>query len=115
MATFPTLKTGAVMQYPATATIRYSNQLLRFLDGAELRYRDASDPVHEWVIRLDLLDETEMRALELFFLEQQGEFGSFEFIDPKDNVSYPDCSLVIDEFEFSLNGEKRGRTSVVVR
>ena len=40
MATFPTLKTGAVMQYPAKATIRYSNRFIKFVDGGEQRYRD---------------------------------------------------------------------------
>jgi phage-related protein len=115
MATFPTLKTGAIMQYPATATIRYSNQLIQFVDGAEQRYRDYLAPLHEWVIRLDLLDEAEMKSLEEFFTEQQGQFGSFVFIDPKDNVTYPDCSLVIDDLNVALNGERRGKTAVIVR
>ena len=115
MANFPVLKTGAVMQYPATARIRYSNQLIRFVDGLEQRYRDYPTPLHEWVIRLDLLDEAEVKAIEQFFTDQQGRFGSFVFVDPKDNVTYPDCSLMIDDLNFSLNGEKGGKTSVVVR
>jgi hypothetical protein len=57
MVTFPTLKTGAVMQYPAKATIRYFNQLIHFVDGGEQRYRDYPVPLHEWLIRLDQLDE----------------------------------------------------------
>jgi hypothetical protein len=109
------LKTGAVMQYPATATVRYSNQLIQFVDGAEQRYRDYPAPLHEWVIRLDLLDETELKSLEAFFTDQQGQFGSFVFIDPKNNVTYPNCSLVIDNLDFSLDGERRGKTTVVLR
>ena len=115
MATFPTLKTGAVMQYPATAKTRYSSQLLQFVDGSEQRYRNYRAPLHVWVIRLDLLDEEEMKAFEDFFVEQQGQFGSFIFVDPKDNTTYPDCSLMIDDFDFTLNGERRGRTSMSVR
>lgn len=115
MATFPVLKTGAVMQYPATTTIRYASQLLRFQDGSEQRYRDYAAPLHEWAIRLDLLDEGEMKSLETFFLEQQGQFGSFAFVDPNDNTTYPDCSLMIDDFDFTLSGERRGQTSMVVR
>ena len=41
--------------------------------------------------------------------------GSFEFTDPKDNVHYPDCSLVIDDLAFSMDGERRGRTTVLIR
>ena len=115
MATFPTLKTGAVMQYPATRTVQYSNQILRFVDGREQRYREFPSTLHSWVIRLDLLDESEMKTLENFFIAQQGEFGSFEFVDPNDNTSYPDCSLQIDDLDFTLNGERRSQTSVVVR
>jgi Conserved hypothetical protein 2217 (DUF2460) len=115
MATFPTLKTGAVMQYPATAKTRYSSQLLRFVDGSEQRYRDYPVALHAWVVRLDLLDEEEMQGLQDFFVEQQGQFGSFVFVDPKDNTTYSDCSLMIDDFDFTLNGERRSRTSMIVK
>jgi hypothetical protein len=115
MPTFPTLKTGAVMQYPATVKARYSSQLLQFVDGSEQRYRDYPAQLHVWVIRLDLLDEEEMKAFEDFFVAEQGQFGSFIFVDPKDNTTYPDCSLMIDDFDFTLNGERRSRTSLTVR
>ena len=115
MAQFPTLKTGAIMQYPATATIRFFNRSLRFVDGGEQHYRDYKAPIHEWILRLNLLDETEVKALENFFLDQEGQYGSFEFTDPKDNVTYPDCSLVIDDLTFSMDGERRGRTTVLIR
>jgi hypothetical protein len=115
MATFPTLKTGAVMQYPAKATIRYSNRFIKFVDGSDQRYRDYPAPLHQWLIRLDLLDEAEMKAFEEFFVEQEGQFGSFLFVDPKDNVQYPNCSLMIDDFDFTLDGERRGKTSMVVK
>jgi hypothetical protein len=115
MAQFPVLKSGAVMQYPAKASIRFFNHSLRFVDGGEQYYRDYRGPLREWVIRLDLLDEAEMKAIEQFFLEQQGAFGSFSFTDPKDNVTYPDCSLMIDDLAYSMNGERRGKTVVMVR
>jgi len=115
MANFPVLKTGSVMQYPATTTIRYSNQVIQFVDGVEQRYRDFPAPLHEWVIRLDLLDEGEVKALEQFFLDQQGQFENFSFTDPKDDVTYPDCSLMIDDLAISLNGERRGKTMVIIR
>jgi hypothetical protein len=115
MADFPTLKTGAVMQYPATATVRFFNHSLRFVDGAEQYYRNYKTPLREWVIRLDLLDEAELKSIEQFFTDQQGRFGSFSFTDPKDNATYPDCSLMIDDLAISLNGERRGKTTVIIR
>src|SRR5579864_7199053 len=102
MPNFPTLKTGAVMQYPAKATTRYFTQVLQFVDGTEQRYREYRAPIHEWVIALDLLDEEEMDALDEFFTSQQGQFENFVFVDPKDDTTYPDCSLMIDDVTFTL-------------
>src|SRR5262245_21769508 len=101
MADFPTLKTGAILQYPATATVRFFNRSLRFVDGADQFYRESRAPRREWVIRLELLDEAEMKALEQFFTDQQGQFASFSFTDPKDGVTYSNCSLVIDDLVMS--------------
>ncbi len=115
MAFFPTLKTGAVMQYPAKRTLRFVTGVMRFLDGAEQRYRDNPSVLHEWTIRLDLLDEGELAALEQFFIANQGAFGSFSFTDPWDGTTYPDCSLAGDTFEFQLQGEMRGNTTLTIR
>jgi hypothetical protein len=115
MADFPSLKTGAVMQYPATKSLQYSTQVMRFLDGAEQSYRDFPGVLRRWVIRLDLLEEFELRVLEQFFISEQGRFGSFTFTDPRDGAQYPDCSLDEDAFELALLGEMRGQTRITVR
>ncbi len=113
MATFPTLKTGAVAQYPARRTVRYQNQELRFLDGTEQRYRDCGGPLHQWEIRLALLDEAEMAAFAAFLEDNQGAFATFSFTDPWDGTVYPNCSLA-DELVLTASGEMDGSTSIVV-
>lgn len=114
MASFPTLKTGAVMQYPAKRTVQFATEVMRFLDGNEQRYRDNPAAVHRWTIQLDLLDEGELAALDQFFVSNQGAFGCFSFTDPWDGTTYPDCSLAGDTFEFQLSGEMRGKTTLTV-
>jgi len=114
MATFPQLKTGAVAQYPATKSLRFQNQTVRFLDGTEQRYRDSSGPLHRWVIKLSNLDESEMAALEQFFDDNQGRLGNFAFTDPWDGTQYADCSLCGDELEIRSLAEMRGETSLTV-
>ena len=60
---FPTLKTGAVMQYPATKTLLFNTDAIRFLDGTEQRFRDNPSVLHQWTIALDLLElRGEMRG-----------------------------------------------------
>jgi hypothetical protein len=114
MATFPQLKTGAVAQYPATKALRFQNQAVRFLDGTEQRYRDSAGPLHQWVINLDELDESEMAAFEQFFQDNQGRLGSFAFTDPWDGSQYANCSLAGDELDLSTLAEMSGKTSLTV-
>ena len=114
MATFPPLKTGAVAQYPAIKSLRFQNQIVRFVDGNEQRYRDSAGPLHQWVIRLDQLDETELASLEAFFLGNQGSFASFTFIDPWDATSYPNCSVGSDQLQLTSVEELQNATSLTV-
>ena len=114
MVTFPILKTGAVAQYPAGKSMQYRNQVVRFLDGSEQRYRDSAGPLHQWIIRLSELDDSEMAAVEGFFEGNQGRLGSFAFTDPWDGSQYPDCSLAKDELDFSLTAEMSAETTLTV-
>ena len=114
MATFPTLKTSAVIQYPATRKVRYRNQALRFVDGTEQRYRDCAGPLRRWEIRLSQLDEGEIAALEQFFADNQGAFGSFAFTDPWDGTAFPNCSLEMDGLKTTATAEMNGATSLAV-
>jgi hypothetical protein len=115
MATFPSMKTSAIAQYPARRSVRYQNEAVRFVDGAEQRYRDCAGPLHQWEIRLDLLDEGELAAIEGFFAANQGAFGTFAFTDPWSGQVYENCSLAADGMEMTASGEMRGATALVVR
>lgn len=113
MANFPTLKTGAVAQYPANKTFYFRNQILRFLDGTDQRYRDSSGPLHAWELRLNKLGEAEMATIEAFFAENQGSFGTFTFTDPWDGQVYRNCSLASDSLGLVSTDETQG--SVIVK
>ena len=114
MATFPILKTTAVAQYPAMRYVQFRNQTVRFVDGTEQRYRDASGPLHRWGIQLSELDESEIAAVEAFFATNQGEFGSFAFTDPWDGQIYNNCSLAGESLDLRALAEMRGSTTLTV-
>jgi phage-related protein len=114
MATFPQLKTGAVAQYPVVRRGEYSNQTVRFVDGTDQRYRDSGAPLQSWQVSLGALDETELAAIEEFFLANQGSFGSFAFTDPWDGRVYDDCSLAPDDLSVAALAEMRGTTQLTV-
>lgn len=115
MDIFPVLRTGAVLQYPAQRAQDHSTQVLRFLDGTEQRMPDYGKPVHRWIVKLDLLDETELWNLEQFFLSQQGQAGTFSFTDPWDGTEYANCSFEGDEADLQFTDETRTGTSLVVK
>jgi hypothetical protein len=115
MSNFPLLKTGAVLQYPATRHIQNSTCVLRFVDGTEQRFREYQSPIRRWTVRLDLLDETEMAAMEEFLTSQQGQSGCFSFTDPWDGTVYANCSLESDVIPLEFGGLFRGRTTLVVK
>ena len=115
MADFPKLKTGAVMQYPAARQRHFSTHILQFVDGEEQRYRNSNGPLRRWIIRLEMLDESELGSIEEFFSTQQGQYASFTFTDPNDGVEYADCSLADDELLMDFQSEMQGSTTLVVR
>ena len=112
MSAFPKLKTGAVAQYPASRALAHATEVVRFLDGTEQRYRARGATVRRWVIRLNLLDETEIARLQEFFIAEQGRSGSFSFEDPWDGSVHANCSLESDEFAMEALGEARASVSL---
>ncbi len=114
MVSFPKLKTGAVAQYPVARELRFSTQVLEFVDGREQRYRDFASTLRRWVIRLDLLDAGEMAAVTQFF-DDAGVVSTFAFTDPQDGKTYANCSVDSPEIETEFLDEWRGRTQLRIR
>jgi len=115
VASFPTLSTGAVAQYPADRTRQFSTQVCRFLDGSDQRFRGYGAPLLRWAIRLDLLTEAELVNLEAFFLSEEGRSGSFAFTDPWDGTVYSNCSFDGDTFAAGFQDVSRGAAQMVVK
>lgn len=115
MVEFPKLRTGAIAQYPTSRSLKFSTRVIEFVDGAEQRYREWSGRARSWEIRLELLDEAEMAAIEEFFVASAGRTASFAFTDPSDNVTYPDCSFETDSLSLEFEDEMRGKTTLTVK
>ncbi len=115
MAGFPTLKTGAVAQYPSDRTPQFSTQAYRFLDGREQRFPGFPGVLQQWTIKLDLLDEAELETLREFFLSEEGRAGSFSFTDPWTSTVYPNCSFGSDTLSLQFQASQNGGTQVIVK
>jgi len=115
VASFPVLKTGVVAQYPSDRQRNFSTQVIRFLDGSEQRFPGYGAPLRRWVLRYDLLEESELTDIEQFFASEGGRAGSFSFTDPFDGTVYPNCSLDSDEVDLQFNGPQQGKTQLTIR
>ncbi|MEO8100787.1 MAG: DUF2460 domain-containing protein [Acidobacteriota bacterium] len=115
MAVFPTLKSGAVAQYPAERSRRFATVVCEFVGGGEQRFPQFKRALKRWEIRLELLDEEELFHLETFLVEQAGATGSFSFADPWDDTVYLDCSFEGDQMGLEFAGNGNGKASVIVR
>jgi hypothetical protein len=89
--------------------------VLRFLDGGEQRFAGFGAPLKRWLIRLQLLDESELAGIEEFFVEQGGQAGIFAFTDPWDGAVYANCSFEGDTMTADYRGRGAGVASVVVK
>ena len=115
MSNFPTLKTGAVLQYPAQKEVRFATEIVRFMDGSEQRFREYQTSLHRWMIRLELLDQGELQVLREFFRTQAGGADSFVFTDPWSGAAYANCTLEGGDMALQLVDEMKGNTSLTVR
>jgi hypothetical protein len=115
MADFPILKTGAIVQDGAAAVVRFGTRVLRFADGAEQRFRERKGPRGRWMVRLELLTDGELDAIVSFIDARQGRHGSFSFLDPFDEIEYPDCSLESDSHSLDLREHQRAAATIWVR
>ena len=102
MPTFPRLTSGAISQYPTQIVNQQAVQVLRYIDGSDQRFLNQGRQFRRWQIRLNLLSEAEMYALENFFEDQIGDYSIFTFIDPFSNLVVPNCVLgnpsIVSEF-----------------
>ena len=115
MASFPLLKTGVVAQYPTDRARKFSTTVVRFLDGSEQRFPSFGAPLRTWTIHYELLDESEVAAVERFFESEGGRAGTFSFTDPFDGTVYPSCSFASDELAMELAGPQDGTMQLMIR
>lgn len=115
MASFPRLHTGAVTQYPSSRRLQASTCVTRFVDGSEQRFRELRVPVQHWILRLDRINDEELNAYREFFATNDGQLGSFTFVDPWDGTEYPDCSFDMDSVELTITDEGRCYCTAVIR
>jgi hypothetical protein len=112
MASFPTLKTGAVAQYPLPLTTRFSTQAVQFLDGSQQTFSLYPAGLRRWTVSLDALDEQELDAF-ISFVEAQGG-APFSFTDPVSGAVASTCIIYGDGADAGMTQEISGQAQFVI-
>jgi len=112
MSAFPTLRTGAVAQYPLDRAVRFQTQSVSFLDGSRQRFRLLGNALRRWKIRLSLLDERELAAVTTF-MEQQGT-AAFSFTDPVTGDRVLRCVISGAGYAAGMSGEMNGGANIEI-
>jgi hypothetical protein len=114
MSTFPRLKTGAVLQYPAERSLNNRVRVLPFVDGGEQRYPLSDKPRRRWVINLELLDDQEASRVDRFVKTQAALGEVFEFEDPWDGTLHKNCRVGGAGMELQCYGPNRNRLRIQI-
>jgi len=114
MPEFPKLKTAAMAQDPLRDRVETGTKVLRFVDGAEQRFATRGGKRKSWTVRLELLDEGELAAIEQFFRRVQGGVQTFEFTDPRTGVKYSGCRFREQDLTAQQDGRLDGRTEITI-
>ena len=113
MNSFPKLKSGAIMQWPAARGIHFSTEVLEFSDGSEQRFRNFSNLIRRWIVQLHDLDEEDLTTMEAFYA--QGQFGTFSFTDPWDGKVYSECQFDQHEMSAEYRSVLGGSAKLIIR
>jgi hypothetical protein len=105
MTSFPILSSGAISQYPTECYTGRSVGVIRFVDGSDQRFLRTARPLRRWRIDLTLLNDSEIAALEHFFVVQKGMFSLFTFTDPASQHSIANCRIAESQMmsEYALH------------
>jgi hypothetical protein len=113
MSTFPTLKSGAIAQYPATSHVRFGpTQVVEFLDGSSDRYCTGPGALRQWHVRLAWLDARECATVIDFLRRHQDT--EFSFVEPFSGETVPRCGFQGFEFRAVMAGEMNEQVAAVI-
>lgn len=86
MPTFPQLSTGAVLQFPFQAEVRFRSVRHEGPSGGEMAYNDPDIEEWTWEITLEDLTDSEWGEIEQLFIAAGGSLNGFTFLDPSANL-----------------------------
>jgi len=86
MAHFPQMSSAATGQYPIHKRRIERTIINQLPDGHTVKFADAGAQQIDWQLTFQDLTDSEIAALQQFFLACEGQLNGFTFLDPLDNL-----------------------------
>src|SRR5271157_2766382 len=86
MLVYPQLTSGALGQFPMVRRRRARTIVNSAADGSSVKLGDPGAAGTEWQLAYTGLSDTELAALQQFFLATEGSLNGFTFLDPAANL-----------------------------
>jgi hypothetical protein len=83
---YPQLTTGALSQFPIRKGRRQRTIINAAADGSAIKLADPAGAIVEWQLTYTGLSDTELAALQQFFVAAEGSLNGFTFVDPSGNL-----------------------------
>jgi hypothetical protein len=86
MLVYPQLASGALAQFPIVKHRRQRTVVNALADSTTIKLADPDDAVVEWKLTYAALSDSEVAALQQFFVVTEGSLNGFTFLDPAANL-----------------------------
>lgn len=122
MATYPTINGGVTTQRPFTRTRVHRTTVNTMSTGKRYTYGWRATgltglptrPLFVWELNYPVITPAEVETLEDFFRARAGRLEAFDFTDPEDGTTYPNCRFGMDAMEIRYEGPNYCSTRVVI-
>jgi hypothetical protein len=86
MLVYPQLQSGAWSQFPLSRKRQMRTIINSAADGSSIKLGDPGGACTEWQLTYTGLSDSELAALQQFFLSTEGSLAQFTFVDPAANL-----------------------------
>jgi len=115
MPNLPSLQTGSTVQYPFVTSLKYSTEIIRFVDGSEQRFSQSGNVHRAWNVEFRDLTPSETEAIAAFVEDSTSTNQEFAFHDPVTGEVHSHCRLAAERVPVQHAGEKRSNLWLTIK
>ena len=122
MAAYPTINLGVTTQRPFVRARVHRTTVNEMTTGKRYAYGWRATglsglptrPLFRWELNYPCITASEVTTLENFFRARRGQLEAFDFTDPEDATTYPNCRFAMDQLDIRYEAPNHYATRVLI-